>query len=81
MQYDAYTDVLYHMMHTMQDALCEQVRSAYVPLQIAYSSLMIVTKSADSGEEQMAYTEDNIVVKWASAVNGTCSHHLINDLE
>jgi len=42
---------------------------------------MIMTMSADSGEEQMAYTEDNVVVKRASAVNGTCPHHLINDLE
>lgn len=43
--------------------------------------LVIVMLSIDSGEEQMAYTEDNVVVQWASAVNGTCPHHLINNLE
>ena len=43
--------------------------------------LVIVMLKIDSGEEQMAYTEDNVVVQGASAVNGTCSHHLIYDLE
>ena len=52
-----------------------------MPLQVASSSLVVVAKSANSGEEQMTYTENNVVVQWASAVDGTCSHHLINDLE